>query len=286
MSIKLPLFCHDGCPDTYAETLLPAFVMGIVNVTPDSFWEGSRVSSSCGAEKALRMIEEGADIVDIGGESSRPGAEYVEEQEEIRRIIPVVEEIRRYSQCPISVDTRKKRVLKAAHEAGADILNDISALEDDSEIGVYVAQENMPVILMHKRGIPKTMQEYTDYENPFKQVNDYLQARVEYALSLGIKQDRIIIDPGIGFGKDFETNRILITQCGALCNGNYPVLMALSRKICIGTMTGKDEAGRLAGTLAANLIAVQAGARLLRVHDVAETKDLLKVMEKLQWQMH
>lgn len=286
MSIKLPLFCHDGCPETYAETSLPAFVMGIVNVTPDSFWAGSRVSPSYGAERALQMIEEGADIVDIGGESSRPGSEYVEEQEEIQRIVPVIEEIRRHSHCPISVDTRKKAVLEVAHGAGADILNDISALEDDPEMGSYLAKENMPVILMHKRGIPKTMQQNTVYENPFKQVNEYLQARVEYALSLGIKQDRIIIDPGIGFGKDFETNRILITQCGALCGGNYPVLMALSRKTCIGTMTGKDEAGRLAGTLAANLISVQAGARLLRVHDVGETKDLLKVMEKLQWHMH
>lgn len=256
-------------------TQLPAFVMGIVNATPDSFWKDSRG----GFERAMSLIAQQADILDIGGESSRPGSEYVSEQEEIERVVPLIEKIRKESSIPISVDTRKKSVIKAAVEAGANILNDISALEDDAEIASYCASVDIPVILMHKRGLPSNMQNNTFYNDVFNEVDSYLQKQADYAISCGIKSKRIIVDPGIGFGKDFEANLALIKNCGKLCNGRFPVLMALSRKTCIGQMTQKEEVGeRLFGTLSANLISVQNGASFVRVHDVAETIDTLKVL--------
>lgn len=256
-------------------TQLPAFVMGIVNATPDSFWKDSRG----GFERAMSLIAQQADILDIGGESSRPGSEYVSEQEEIERVVPLIEKIRKESSIPISVDTRKKSVIKAAVEAGANILNDISALEDDAEIASYCASVDIPVILMHKRGLPSNMQNNTFYNDVFNEVDSYLQKQADYAIYCGIKSKRIIVDPGIGFGKDFEANLALIKNCGKLCNGRFPVLMALSRKTCIGQMTQKQEVGeRLFGTLAANLISVQNGASFVRVHDVAETIDTLKVL--------
>ncbi|MBQ9238491.1 MAG: dihydropteroate synthase [Treponema sp.] len=251
--------------------------MGIVNVTPDSFWSGSRG----GAERAFQLIDEGADILDIGGESTRPGSSYLSAAEECERIVPVIAAVRARSSIPISVDTRKLSVLQAARQAGADILNDVSALEDDQAIGVYAAQEHIPVILMHKRGIPAIMQQNTRYDEIVKDVDAYLQRRAAYAQACGIAQDKIIVDPGIGFGKDGAGNRALIQQCGTLCGGRYPVLMALSRKSCIGELTGRPVDGRLAGTLAANLCAVQRGASFLRVHDVAETRDALSVMSAL-----
>lgn len=256
-------------------TQLPAFVMGIVNATPDSFWKDSRG----GFERAMSLIAQQSDILDIGGESSRPGSEYVNEQEEIERVVPLIEKIRKESSIPISVDTRKKSVIKAAVEAGANILNDISALEDDAEIASYCASVDIPVILMHKRGLPSNMQNNTFYNDVFNEVDSYLQKQADYAISCGIKSKRIIVDPGIGFGKDFEANLALIKNCGKLCNGRFPVLMALSRKTCIGQMIQKEEVGeRLFGTLAANLISVQNGASFVRVHDVAETIDTLKVL--------
>ena len=258
-------------------TSLPAFVMGIVNVTPDSFFEKSRG----GLENALRLIDEGADILDIGGESTRPGSEYVDAQEEIRRIIPVIEGIRKVSDIPISVDTRKFEAMKAAFESGADVLNDISALEDDERLASFCAETKIPVILMHKRGNPSTMQKNTVYENIFDEVNDYLKKRVEFALSSGIARDKIWLDPGIGFGKDVKGNFELIRRQGELCEGKYPVLMALSRKTCIGEVTGRKVEDRLSGTLAADLISVQKGASMIRVHDVKEAVDTMKILAAL-----
>lgn len=256
----------------------PAFVMGILNATPDSFWSGSRG----GLNRAMTMIEQGADIIDIGGESTRPGSDYVSEEEEISRIVPVIKAIRKESDIPISVDTRKSAVMKAAFEEGADILNDISALEDDENMASFCAKENLPVILMHKRGTPGTMQLQTSYPDIFSEISEYLQNRCDYALKYKIKKDRIWIDPGIGFGKNAEGNFKLIKDCGKLCGGQYPVLMALSRKSCIGQATGKDASGRLAGTIAADLMAVIGGASMIRVHDVAEAVDSLKVYERIK----
>ncbi len=261
----------------------PAFIMGIVNATPDSFYGGSRG----GADRAMRLVEEGADILDIGGESTRPGSAYVPEDEEIRRIIPVIEQIRRHTDTPISVDTRKKAVMEAAWNAGADILNDISALEDDEALAPFAAQKGMPVILMHKRGVPATMQQHTSYDNVFRQVSSYLEERARFAEAEGIGADRIIIDPGIGLGKDLEGNRSLIWNCGSLCGGKYPVLMALSRKRCIGEMIGEaggdpGSDGRLYGTLAADMLAVLRGAGMLRVHDVKACRNTLDVIESFK----
>lgn len=256
-------------------TELPAFVMGIVNATPDSFWEKSR----CGAEQALKMIGEGADIIDIGGESTRPGSSYVSAEEEISRIVPVIEEIRKKSDIAISVDTRKLTVMKAAYEAGADILNDVSALEDDPALAEFCAEKKLPVILMHKRGIPSEMQKNTVYDNVFEDVNQYLMERAAFAEKSGIESEKIILDPGIGFGKSLKENLQLIKNAGKLGDGKYKVLMALSRKSCIGEMTGKETEGRLAGTLAASLLSVLKGAEILRVHDVSETVDTLKVLK-------
>ncbi len=268
--------------DRTLRTERPALVMGIVNVTPDSFWEKSRG----GAERALSLAEEGADILDVGGESSRPGAEYVDAEEEIARVIPVIREIRRHSDVAISVDTRKKAVMRAAFEEGADILNDISALEDDPELGAYAAAVKIPVILMHKRGNPAIMQSDTAYQDVFGEVSSYLERRADYAAGCGVRRRNIIVDPGIGFGKDTAANLELIRRCGELCGSRYPVLMALSRKTCVGAMTGRDAAGRLAGTLAADMIAVRNGARILRVHDVAETVDTLNVMRYIDGDAH
>ncbi|MBP3773696.1 MAG: dihydropteroate synthase [Treponema sp.] len=256
-------------------TNLPSFVMGIVNATPDSFFDKSRR----GAEDALRLVDEGADILDIGGESTRPGSEYVNADEEIRRVIPVIEGVRRHSDIPISVDTRKYEVMKVAFEAGADILNDISALEDDSRLAPFCAEMKIPVILMHKRGNPSTMQKNTVYENVFDEVNEYLKSRVEFAEAAGIAGDKIWLDVGIGFGKSMRDNFELMRRSGEILDGKYPVLMALSRKTCIGEATGRDVSERLSGTLAADMLSVLNGSSMIRVHDVKEAVDSLKVMK-------
>ena len=256
-------------------TELPAFVMGIVNATPDSFFAESRG----GAENALRLIDEGADMLDIGGESTRPGSEYVGAEEEIRRVVPVIRAVRRVSDIPISVDTRKFEVMKAAFDAGADILNDISALEDDERLAPFCAETKIPVILMHKRGNPSTMQKNTVYKHVFDEVNEYLKGRVDYAKSCGIAEEKIWLDVGIGFGKNTRDNFELMRRCGEVLDGKFPVLMALSRKTCIGEATGRAVEERLAGTLSADLLSVLHGAALVRVHDVKEAVDSLKVME-------
>ncbi len=264
-------------------TTRPAFIMGIVNATPDSFYGGSRG----GADLALRLVDEGADILDIGGESTRPGSSYVGEEEEVRRVVPLIEQVRRRTDIPISVDTRKKRVMEAAWNAGADIVNDISALEDDPELASFAADKGLPVILMHKRGVPATMQQETSYADVLGQVSAYLEERARRAEEAGIPSDMIIVDPGIGFGKGLAENRALIWNCGSLCGGKYPILMALSRKTCIGAMVGEDGGspesdGRLFGTLAADLLAVLRGASMVRVHDVKACRNTLDVLESLR----
>ncbi len=277
-------------------TDLPAFVMAIINCTPDSFYTNSRFFSKSKndvqktVEYILQQFENGADIVDIGGESSRPGSHYIEEEEELKRIIPVIEEVRKHSKGVISVDTRKSTVLQEALRAGADILNDISALEDDKELVKIVAKEKIPVILMHKRDIPLTMQQNTVYNNIIGEVCDYLSKRVLYALENGVEGSKIVLDAGIGFAKEIKENIDLITSSADIAKkiksvtGTevYGTLVGLSRKTCIGDITGKPIEKRLAGTLAANMIAVQQGARIVRVHDTAETVDMLKVLKEMK----
>ncbi len=261
------------------KTNRPAFVMGIVNVTPDSFWCDSRG----GVDHALKLIDEGADILDLGGESTRPGAKYVNESEEVSRLIPVIEGIRKRSDIPISIDTRKSSVMKSCLLSGADICNDISALEDDSEMVNICAQFKIPVILMHKRGTPQTMQCNTVYSDIFDEVNSYLVERALYAEQHGIESDKIILDPGVGFGKDTRGNFNLIRNCGKLASGKYPVLMALSRKTCIGDVTGQTVDKRLSGTLCADILSVIHGASMIRVHDVREAVDTLNVLNAAEY---
>jgi dihydropteroate synthase len=264
-------------------TEMPAFVMGILNATDDSFWEGSRAPSLESAlALALSLAERGADIIDIGGESTRPGAVYVGEAEEIARVAPLVREIRKRSSVPLSVDTRKASVMRAALDEGADICNDVSALEDDPSLAPLVAASGIPVVLMHKRGVPASMQDAPEYYDVVAEVASYLFSRAEYALGAGIARDRIILDPGIGFGKRVEDNCALIANLAKIAAGGYPVLMGNSRKSFIGSITGRKAEDRLAGTLAAALVSVQNGASFLRVHDVAETKDTLAVLREIQ----
>ena len=271
-----------------AATERDAFVMGIVNATPDSFYEGSRG----GVDLALKLIDEGADILDIGGESTRPGYTPIGAEEEISRIMPVIEAVRKVSSIPISVDTNKLKVFKAAFAAGADIWNDITALsgtgkpdgdEEKSPDGTaaafgepswqaaeYLAKTGASVILMHTGA------------GSVNDVSDFLGQRAIFCISNGVASDKIILDPGIGFGKSLEENLALIRDPLSICAGRYPVLMALSRKRCIGEMTGRDTEERLAGTLAADLISVQKGAKIIRVHDVSSAIDTLNVMKNLR----
>lgn len=283
---KLSLLLHDRTLNTEN----PCFMMGIVNANNNSFWKESRFTGKKAANQALKMIEDGADIIDIGAESSRPGATYISDVEEIKYLIPIIREIRKHSNIPISVDTRKSTVMKACFEEGANILNDISALEDDENLGDFVAKANIPVILMHKQGNPTTMQNNPNYTDIVFEVSHYLANRCKYAISKGINPEKIILDPGIGFGKNLNHNKKLILSSSTILqniqnelkyNVAHHMVMALSRKTCIGEMTFKKVEDRLAGTLAANLLAMENGATILRVHDVKETKDMLLVYRGL-----
>ncbi|MBN2659520.1 MAG: dihydropteroate synthase [Spirochaetales bacterium] len=258
-------------------------IMGIINCTPDSFYEGSRKEAVEDALAAARlMIREGAHILDIGGESSRPGSAYVSSEEELERVIPLIEAIRRESDILISVDTRKAVVARAAVEAGADIINDISALADDPELALFAAEKKLPVILMHMKGTPETMQNDPFYEDALFSVKAALEDAAARAAAAGIGRENIILDPGIGFGKRLEDNLDLLRGIGELKNIGFPVLIGLSRKRFIGDVTGRDAGDRLAGTLAANLYAAMEGADILRVHDVPETVDALKMLKALR----
>ena len=255
----------------------PAFVMSIVNADKDSFFAKSRGGFSL----AKRHIAEGADIIDIGGESTRPGSRYIDAKEEIKRVIPVIKKIRRFSDIPISVDTRKYDVMSAAFDAGADILNDVSAMEDDPRLIKFAADKKIPVILMHKKGIPSTMQSQASYEDVFKEVSEYLESRAEIALQNGISSDKIIVDPGVGFGKDTAQNAVLIRRAGELCHKKFMVLMALSRKSFFGDVCGRKVKDRLWGTVAADVYSMLNGVSMVRVHDTAAAVDSVKVIREI-----
>ena len=256
--------------------------MAIINCTTDSFYAPSRALLDEAVEKAIRAEEDGASIVDFGGESSRPGSAYVSEAEEMERVIPVVAAFRKRSSLPVSVDTRKAAVAKAALEAGADIINDISALYDDPLMPELCARYGAAVVLMHKKGVPLTMQEEPFYEDVAAEVGSFLKAAAERAAAAGICPGKIIVDPGIGFGKRLQDNLRLIGGLAEICGKDYPVLVGLSRKRFIGEITGRAESERLWGTLAANAAAVSGGAAIIRVHDVAEHRDMVKILFALR----
>jgi dihydropteroate synthase len=256
--------------------------MGILNCTPDSFYPGSRLA---GAEAALRrameMVREGAEILDVGGESTRPGSDPVDAPEEIGRVVPVIEQIRERSDVLISVDTRKAEVAERALEAGADFVNDVSALRDNRALAQLIAARDVPVVLMHMRGEPKTMQNDPSYDDAPTEIAAELSASVEFAAACGIREDRIILDPGIGFGKRLQDNLRILRELGTLGDLGYPVLVGLSRKSFLGMLLDRPVEDRLAGTTAAHMAALINGADILRVHDVAEAVDTVKVFAAL-----
>jgi dihydropteroate synthase len=250
--------------------------MGIVNVTPDSFYPPSRRRGHpLAAEAALAMEAEGAAIVDVGGESTRPGSEAVGEAEELDRVLPAVEAIRARSSIPISVDTRKSAVASAALAAGADIVNDISALRADPAMARLVAESGAAVVLMHMKGSPETMQDAPSYADCAAEVAAFLADASRRALAAGIARASILVDPGIGFGKRREDNLELLARLDLLVALGFPVLVGLSRKAFVGAVTGRSAEDRLAGSLGAACAAYAAGALLFRVHDVAATVDAL-----------
>jgi dihydropteroate synthase len=243
-------------------------IMGILNVTPDSFYDGGRYSSLESAlTHAVEMYNEGADIIDIGGESTRPGSLPVSEAEEIDRVCPVIEMIRREIPASISIDTTKSGVARAAVSAGASIINDISGLTFDPGIIEVAAEKDTALVISHIKGIPRDMQNNTDYDDLIKDILDFLTGNAEYACNKGVGRNKIIIDPGIGFGKSLEQNYIIINKLARFTQTGFPLLVGLSRKSLIGKLYEKDE-DRLPATIALNAAAVLNGADIIRVHYV------------------
>lgn len=256
-------------------------VMGIVNATPDSFSDGGQhLRRDAAITHAQRLIAEGADIIDIGGESTRPGAQPVSAQEELDRVLPIIEGLRGIS-VPLSVDTCKPEVMRAAIAAGVQMINDINALQDAAALDA-VAASGVAVCLMHKQGNPQTMQQQPHYQNVVTEVRDFLRERLATAEAAGIARERIVIDPGFCFGKTLAHNLDLLRHLGNLRELGVPVMAGLSRKSMLGTITGRKVGDRVAASVAAALIAVQHGASIVRAHDVRETVDALKIWNAVQ----
>lgn len=257
-----------------------ARVMGIVNVTPDSFSDGgAHADTDAAVAHGLRLAQEGADILDVGGESTRPGADEVPLEEELRRVVPVIERLVRETALPVSVDTCKPEVMRAAVQAGAGMINDVCALRRDGALETAAAL-GVPVVLMHMLGQPRSMQDDPRYDDVVGEVHRFLAERIFAAELAGIAKKNIVVDPGFGFGKATAHNIMLLAQLERFTELGVPVLAGLSRKRSIGELTGRTvPAERVAGSVAAHLVAVQRGARIVRVHDVAATVDALKVWE-------
>ena len=255
-------------------------VMGIVNVTPDSFSDGGdHFDADAAVAHGLRLAAEGADILDVGGESTRPGTEGVGAEEEIRRVVPVIERLVRETALPVSIDTWRPEVMRAAVAAGAGMINDIRALRAEGALEA-AAELGVPVVLMHMLGEPRSMQEAPEYDDVVGDVHRFLAERIFVAEMAGIAKKRIVVDPGFGFGKTTQHNLQLLAQLERFTELGVPVLAGLSRKRTIGELTGRDEPReRLHGSVAAHLVAAQRGAGIVRVHDVAATVDALKVWQ-------
>lgn len=259
-------------------------VMGVVNVTPDSFSDGGRHAGvEAAVAHALTLVEQGADILDIGGESTRPGAEPVNAAEEIARVVPVVEAIAADTSVPISIDTMKPDVARAAMAAGATMWNDVSALTFAPDSAATAAELGCEVVLMHMQGEPRTMQADPRYDDVVEEVRAHLSARAEAAMAAGVARDRIVLDPGLGFGKTVEHNIALLRRLDRLADLGFPVLVGASRKRMIQTLdpTATDPMDRLGGSLALHLFAAAKGAAVIRAHDVRETVQALTVQAAL-----
>lgn len=253
-------------------------VMGVVNVTPDSFSDGGRYSEpQLAIERAVALVEAGAGIIDIGGESTRPGAEPVSIDEEIHRVVPVIEAVRRRCAVPISIDTSKAEVMRAAVEAGAGLINDVRALNEPGALEA-ASECGVPVCLMHMEGEPPTMQQSPQYNNVVMEVRNFLAKRVAACVASGIQRERILIDPGFGFGKSLEHNLQLLRGLPALHEMGLPILVGLSRKSMIAEILGKPIGERLIGSVTLAALAAWLGAAVIRVHDVAETVEAIKIV--------
>lgn len=258
-------------------------IMGVVNTTPDSFSDGGFfLDPSFAAAHALRLVNDGADIIDIGGESSRPGSDPVSESEELQRVIPVIRALAGNITVPISVDTYKATVARKALESGAAIVNDITALSGDPRMAATVAEFDAGLVLMHMRGTPKEMQRNTGYVDLIGEIYDFLAAAISVAQTAGVNPEKIMIDPGVGFGKDVEGNLAIIKSLAQFKQLGKPILIGASRKSFLGHITGATAENRLASSLAAAVAAVLNGADAVRVHDVRETRQAVDVAFRLR----
>jgi dihydropteroate synthase len=259
-------------------------IMGILNVTPDSFFDGGRrLDPARAIADGVAMAAGGADIIDVGGESTRPGAQPITEEEELARVLPVVSGLRREVGMPISIDTYKSKIARAALDAGADIVNDISALRFDPAMTPLVAAEKVPVVLMHMQGTPRTMQQEPKYEDVAREVRDFLAQQLYEALDAGIAPEAVILDPGIGFGKTLEHNLQLLRGLPMFAALAQPLLVGVSRKTFIGKILNLDPDDRLEGSLAAGVAAVLGGANILRVHDARETYRAVRIADAIRF---
>jgi dihydropteroate synthase len=260
----------------------PTLLMGIVNVTPDSFSDGGRFfGAEAAVEHGLRLVEEGAEVIDVGGESTRPGAVPVGEEEELRRVLPVIGELGRRVKVPISIDTMKASVARRAVEAGASIVNDVAAPRQGEEMWRFVAESGAAYVCMHARGTPQTMQEKPSYTDVVAEVEQFLERQLGRLAGAGIAAEQIILDVGIGFGKTAEHNLQLLASMRTFTKLGRPVLLGVSRKSFLGKMSGTEADTRLPGSLACACLAVEAGIQILRVHDVAETVQAVRMTEAI-----
>lgn len=257
-------------------------IMGIVNTTPDSFSDGGKYNSASEAiDFAYELLHEGADIIDIGGESSRPGADPISAEEETKRISPLLSELVKNTEATISVDTYKSSTANHALNNGACLVNDISGLSFDKEMVDTIIRHKAPIVIMHMKGTPKTMQKNPNYDNVVDEICDFLTNQVNFAINKGVSSDKIIVDPGIGFGKTLNDNYEIIAKLNQLCDLGYPVLVGPSRKSFIGVTLGEPVEKRLEGSITAAAMCYYSGAKILRVHDVKETKKSLSIVKKI-----
>jgi dihydropteroate synthase len=259
-------------------------VMGILNITPDSFSDGGRfMAREKAIEQGCRLAEEGADILDVGGESTRPGAKPIVEDEEIQRVVPVIEELTKRIPIPISIDTRKANVAREALQAGAEMVNDISSLHFDPPLARLVAEKKVPVVLMHMRGEPETMQTETHYDDLIGEILEFFKERIDFSESQGILQDQIILDPGLGFGKSLEAqhNLVLLKDLSRFRDLGRPLLIGPSRKSFIGKILGLPSSEREEGTMAAVAIGIMHGANIVRVHEVKRMRRVVQMADAI-----
>jgi dihydropteroate synthase len=263
-------------------TIERTYIMGVINITPDSFYSGSRYTTKTVLEKITRaMEEEGADFIDIGAESTRPGADVVDEKEEIDRLKRILPKLAKINNIPISIDTRKARVASFAIDHGATIINDISGLGFDKKMAQVVAKHNVCLVIMHMKGTPKTMQLHPSYGDLMGEIHNFFEKKIDFAIQSGVKKERIIIDPGLGFGKKLEDNYEIIRRLHELTIFKRPILVGPSRKSFIGNPFHLSPEQRLEGTLGVEALLIKNGASIIRVHDVVEAKRVALVIDRI-----